>query len=442
MQDASSPTEPEESGASASEAANDKLEGALAAREGGGDDDAAAAERAVVGDKASVAESPVADHEAPLAGSGATGNQQRPASQGPNATPAPRGAAWGEPIARFERQWTWLETRLITGVLLAQIFSLVAWVLLAGLAAPVGADSSSGTVFRAVVGASALAAAAWLGSKRLRLSARRGLVFAAIALGIVAAPLWRARGVEYFDNLRGWLQEGSTLTLMGGLRGLATRLTLWLALLGASLATSAGKHIHVDLLFRLLPVRLRLPAAILNYSAAALVCFAGAWGFFDHIAIESFGSRADDAAGAKIVRSAHQVSDHLFLTRKQLGLDLRSLPHVLRGDRYDSWMSAPAWNAWVRDAGFEGRYPAEGMGDLLVPNDGPPHVPLVLSPDGETARGILVHDLSLVFPFGLLVIGIRFLLRALLSLSGHLSVDPDEAHKEELKRASEAVGGA
>ena len=228
---------------------------------------------------------------------------------------------------------------------------------------------------------------------------------------------------------------------MGGLRGLATRLTLWLALLGASLATSAGKHIHVDLLFRLLPVRLRVPAAVLNYSAAALVCLAGVWGFFDHIAIESFGSRADDAAGAKIVRTAHHVSDHLFLTRKQIGLDLRSLPRVLANTRYDQWMSAPAWNTWVKDAGFEDRFAPDTVGNLLVPDDGPPHVPLVISPDGEPARGILVHDLSLVFPFGLLMIAIRFLLRALLSLSGHISVDPDEAHKEELKRASEATSG-
>jgi TRAP-type C4-dicarboxylate transport system permease small subunit len=225
---------------------------------------------------------------------------------------------------------------------------------------------------------------------------------------------------------------------MGGLRGVGTRLTLWLALLGGSLVTSAGKHIHVDLLLRALPVRLRAPASIVSALAAALVCLAGVWGFVDHIAIESFGARAGEAPGAKLARVAHQVADHAYLTRKQLGLDLRTMPRVLVGGRYDGWMTAPEWNAWVKE-GFEGRYPAEGVANLLVPDDSPPHVPLVISPEGEPTRGILVHDLSMVFPFGLLMIGVRFLLRVLLILSGHISVDPDEAHKEELRRASEGA---
>ncbi|MCK6589341.1 MAG: hypothetical protein L6Q76_17375, partial [Polyangiaceae bacterium] len=40
---------------------------------------------------------------------------------------------------------------------------------------------------------------------------------------------------------------------------------------------------------------------------------------------------------------------------------------------------------------------------------------------------------SLVLPFGLLLIGIRFLLRAILTLSGHIPVDPDAAHKDDLQ---------
>ncbi|HEX7604918.1 MAG TPA: hypothetical protein VF316_25035, partial [Polyangiaceae bacterium] len=48
---------------------------------------------------------------------------------------------------------------------------------------------------------------------------------------------------------------------------------------------------------------------------------------------------------------------------------------------------------------------------------------------------MLSHDLALVFPFGFLVLGIRFLLRALLALTGHLEIDPDAAHKEELRGA-------
>ena len=55
---------------------------------------------------------------------------------------------------------------------------------------------------------------------------------------------------------------------------LCLALTLWLALLGGSLATGAGKHIHIDVIFRFLPARARRPAAIFNYLVAAAVCFA------------------------------------------------------------------------------------------------------------------------------------------------------------------------
>jgi TRAP-type C4-dicarboxylate transport system permease small subunit len=244
--------------------------------------------------------------------------------------------------------------------------------------------------------------------------------------------------VAYFDNVKAWLQEGSTLTLMGGLRGLGTRLTLWLALLGASLATSAGKHIHVDLLFRALPKRLRLPAAVANYFAAAAVCSAAVWGFVDHIAIESFGVRAAEPPAAKVSGVTKHVGQHLFLARKQIVLDLRTFPRVLAGTRYDQWMTAPTWNAWLKGAGYDDHYPGADLTNYIVPEDSPPHVPLVISPDGEPARGILVHSLSLVFPFGLLMIALRFLLRAVLSVSGHLSVDPDEAHKEDVHGAGPA----
>jgi hypothetical protein len=63
----------------------------------------------------------------------------------------------------------------------------------------------------------------------------------------------------------------------------------------------------------------------------------------------------------------------------------------------------------------------------------------VVSPDGETTRGALAHTLGLVFPFGLLAIALRFVLRALLVESGHHDVDPDEAHKAE---TGPAAGGA
>lgn len=365
------------------------------------------------------------------------------------AVPKPEGAAWAQPIARFEAKWTWLESRLLTFVLIWQIASLVAWVFLNGLSESV--TSTAGTVFRAVVLAVALGTGVWLGTKKRPEDQRRNLTLAAIAVGVGVMILWHraAAGAAdakvagsaalaldkatagYFDNIKGWLQEGSTLTLLGGLRGLGTRLTLWLALLGGSLATAAGKHIHVDVVFRFIPRKLRVPVTIMNYLAAAAVCFAGVWGFFDHIAIESYGSQADDRASAKIDNALHHIGDHAFLTRKQVGLDLRSLPRVLSGKRYDQWMSAADWNAWVDGAGYEDRWPAEKVKALRIPESAGTHPPFVVSPDGENPRGALAHTLGLVFPFGLLAIALRFVIRAILTLSGHVAADPDDAHRED-----------
>lgn len=363
---------------------------------------------------------------------------------------APRGAAWAHPIVRFEQRWTWLESRLLTFVLVWQILALCTWVFLNGLSESI--TTGAGAVFRAVLLAVAAGAGAWWGARKQEEARRRNLTMAAMAAAIALVLLWRGsaaggpgvglfldqRSVRYFDNVKGWLQEGSTLTLLGGLRGLGTRLTLWLALLGGSLATASGKHIHVDVVFRFLPKKLRMPVSVMNYIVAAVVCFAAVWGFFDHIAIEAYGSRADDRPSAKIEGSIHHFGHHLFFTRKQLGLDLRTMPHVLTGERYDQWMTADKWNEWVDGAGFESRWEKEKVAALHIPEG--THPPFVVSPDGETTRGALAHTLGLVFPFGLLAIGLRFLIRALLTLSGHYVADPDEAHKEEIGHTAE--GGA
>lgn len=379
----------------------------------------------------------------------------------PAPVPGPRGAAWARPIARFEAGWTWLESRLLTFVLVWQILALVAWVFLAGLSESV--TSTAGTVFRVVLLAVVLGLGAWFGLRKQPEDRRRNLTLLAIAVAVGVVVLWHrvaAQAAEqkasslslsldnatsgYFNNIKGWLQEGSTLTLLGGLRGLGTRLTLWLALLGGSLATAVGKHIHIDVVFRFIPRRARVPVSVVNYLAAATVCLAAVWGFFDHIAIESYGSRAEDRAGAKIDNALHHIGDHVFLTRKQLGLDLRSVPHVvLAGERYDAWMSAARWNEWVDGAGLEARYDPAAVKNIRIPDGAGTHPPFVVAPDGTNARGALVHTLGLVFPFGLFAIGLRFLIRALLTLSGHLSADPDEAHKEELgEGAAGAKGGA
>ncbi len=365
---------------------------------------------------------------------------------------APKGAAWGDPIATFEARWTWLESRLLVFVVLWQLGALVAWVFLNGLAESV--TGSAGVVFRAVLFGTILGVSTWFGGKNMPNERRTLATVVALVAGLALAPVWRSAvqasptgalarldksTLDYFDGIKAWLQQASTLTLMGGLRGLGTRLTLWLALLGGSLATASGKHIHVDVVFRFLPKKFRVPAALVNYCAAAAVCLAATWGFIDHMAITSYGSKDTDTPSVKIQNTLHHLGDHFFFTRKQIGLDLQSLPKVLGGTRYDQWMTGRAWNEWVDGAGYEARFTPDEIKTIKVPDDTANHLPLVLSPKGETMPSVLAHTLGLVFPFGLFAIALRFLIRALLTLSGHVSADPDEAHKEDMRGADQHI---
>ncbi len=59
-----------------------------------------------------------------------------------------------------------------------------------------------------------------------------------------------------------------------------------------------------------------------------------------------------------------------------------------------------------------------------------PVSPLVIVP-GKSPRGLLVETMNLLFPFGFLMMGFKFLLRVLLVFSGHVVVDPDAAHRED-----------
>ncbi|MDB4993714.1 MAG: uncharacterized protein JWM74_1146, partial [Myxococcaceae bacterium] len=60
------------------------------------------------------------------------------------------------------------------------------------------------------------------------------------------------------------------------------------------------------------------------------------------------------------------------------------------------------------------------------------HQPVISIPgSAENVPGLLIKDLNFIFPFGLFMIGMRFLLRCLLAISGHVRVDPDAVHGEE-----------
>ena len=132
-------------------------------------------------------------------------------------------------------------------------------------------------------------------------------------VGLFAGRASGNAGAIYFSNLLNWQQDSSWLTLLGGLRGVGTELTWWLAMVGASLATGGGKHINIDALLRFLRPQLRVPSILIGWTMSAVVCFAGVWGFFDHIAIGSFGAPAEATAGEKISIAAREGGRHLSL---------------------------------------------------------------------------------------------------------------------------------
>jgi TRAP-type C4-dicarboxylate transport system permease small subunit len=348
-------------------------------------------------------------------------------------------AAWGNPVHRFSEAWTRLEIRLCAAVLIAEIVALCAWVLLKGLAEPPGSDSPAGVIVRAAVGAIVLGLGTyWVVRKRNPMLIRYATA-GAILIGLLTAKAWDGVGSVYFSNLLNWMQDASTLTLIGGLRGLGTRLTVWLAMLGGSLAAASGKHIHIDVVRRFLPERLRMPTTMLAWSAAAAVCFTAAWGFTDHIAIGSYHIDRDAPASEKAAAIGHHASLGFFVLRKQVALDASTIPVVVAGKPYDSWLTNEMWNERVKDAGWEKHFTQEEVDSLQMPPEtaSQKRLPVVVVP-GSTHTGLLVHLLNLVFPFGFIVIGLRFLLRALLAVSGHVKedeVDLPEAHAPEQKGA-------
>jgi TRAP-type C4-dicarboxylate transport system permease small subunit len=380
-----------------------------------------------------------------------------PSAEAPAPAPPPPPVlpkqAWGEPLAKLDKKWTALESKLCVWVLLAEIAALCFWIALKGLSSeysPGGGDVP-GLVFRSLITSVLLGMIVHKATKPAGATteqADRHTVFVtgAVIVGLFLGRLWVKLGVEYFSNLLNWLQSASLLSLVGGLRGLGTRFTLWLALLGASIATAKGKHINVDVVMRFLHPKMRVPVAVLGWLAAAAMCFAAVVGFADHIAIESFKAPAtepcpedknkdcDVSPGTKLGVVEREVGNDFFLLGRQLSLDLKTFPRVLAGTKYDGWMKATEWNDWLKGADWGAHFKQEDVNNLLLPTDQPDAVrtPAVNVPGGmEQAHGLVIRDLNFVFPFGLLMIALRFILRSLLAVSGFVRVDPDAAHEEE-----------
>ena len=170
--------------------------------------------------------------------------------------------AWGEPLVRFDKAWTRFESRLCAWVLMAEIAALCLWISLKGLSAeyqPGATSNISGIVFRSLLSSVALGilahritrpktgASATDKQREAAEQKHRVAVTASVVVGLALGRLWPNGGVSYFSNLLNWMQGASLLSLIGGLRGVATRLTLWLALLGGSIATQIGTALPVSL---------------------------------------------------------------------------------------------------------------------------------------------------------------------------------------------------
>jgi hypothetical protein len=338
----------------------------------------------------------------------------------------PADSSFGARLARLDAGWTRLESVLCAGVLALEVAAFSFWIALKGISMD-SATSRAGLAFRSVTGAVLLAVVANRVAKGRPEKVRTLAVVASLVVGAFIGRASGDLGVGYFSNGLNWLQDSSFLTLLGGLRGIGTELTWWLAMLGASLATGTGKHINIDALLRFVRPKVRVPAILVGWVMASIVCFAGVWGFFDHIAIGSFGAPADAEPGEKVSIAVRESGRHLFLLRKQLALDLRTAGHVFVGDRYDGWLKGAEWNEFLASGDWKEHFGKDAIDKITLPTSAYAelHPPLVLVPTGGYSRGLLTRDIHLIFPFGLLVIGIRFLLRAALVAMGRAELDAD-----------------
>ena len=139
-------------------------------------------------------------------------------------------------------------------------------------------------------------------------------------------------------------------------------------------------------------------------------------------------------AGERIAHVREEVGKDLFLLGRQVSLDFKSFPKVLVGTKYNEYLGTKEWNAWVDGASWKAHYPEEAVEGLKMPEmegEEQTRLPVISIPGAvENVPELLVKDLNFIFPFGLFMIALRFLLRALLAISGHVRVDPDAAHGE------------
>jgi TRAP-type C4-dicarboxylate transport system permease small subunit len=346
-------------------------------------------------------------------------------------------ATW---LVRIDEFWTRWETAIAVTAVSLEVLSMSLWVMLKGLSTPADSESGGGVIFRVLLLALVLGGAARWGSRNVGASGQRWAVAAGISAGIWLGRRFAYVGVDYTSNLLNWYQQACVLTLLGGLRGVGTRLTLLLALVGGSLATARGRHVVLDIGTRLMRPRMRAIVVVAGWFVSAVVSAAAAWGFLDHIAIENFGATAEMTAKQKLDHVRSRLEEDAFITKTQLLLDFRAAPHVLlKGEAYADWMKGREWNAFLSSSGLMKRYGRDKVRPLEIAEN-ESRAPLIVIPGRGEPRGELISAANLVFPIGLLVIALRFVLRALLVLSGQADTEPDEGEDAEPDR--DAAGPA
>ncbi len=221
-------------------------------------------------------------------------------------------ARWAKPFVFIDTAWTKIETYLVLILLLLAILYMSGWVTLNAF------HTKGGKLARYPGGialfASFASMAAWLAKKQGR--KLTGLI-APIVLGALgAALLMVSKKLGYFANVSSWLTDGSTLRLIGSPAIVSSRLfTIWVALLGASLATGAGRQINVDIVMRFIGPRPRLAVALFGYCVAAVACWIISWGFVDYLAVTRFADNKEATRfRAEEVKIEHEA-DRIAWTR-------------------------------------------------------------------------------------------------------------------------------
>jgi hypothetical protein len=359
-------------------------------------------------------------------------------------------------LKRFDKAWTSVEAKACAVILVLEIVALCIWIIVKNMPItynPDGTGSKAGLVLRALLGGVALATVA---HKVMGVAIKRdpnaptvgpvhgAVVTTALFIGLGLGKSWASVGAEFFSNVYSWLQASSSFVMLNGLRGFSSRMTLLVAILGASIATAKAKHINVDFGLRALPERFRLAAAVTGWLAAATICVMSAYAFFDFIAIGNFqapskiectdGTKGPEGTGlcdppfsTKWEKVVSTTKRDLFVARRQIVLDVKTFSRVLKGEKY-SEMPAAEWNAWL-DAGDWASYTeADELATYRAADDSPrePKSPV---PGGGDLKPLLVKEFNIfVLGVGFLMLAARFLIRATLALAGAVSVDPDAAH--------------